>query len=82
MGTLKQTLTENRSADPVQLALEACSGRVRGKSISLAISLGSATTRCYLRGILAPQSCGNRWVMNTGLEYPFKPGGFVHHALL
>jgi len=82
MGTLKQTLTENRSADPVQLALEACSGRVRGKSISLAISLPSPTTRCYLRGILAPQSCGNRWVMSTGRGYPFKPGGFVHHALL
>ena len=29
MGTLKQTLTENQSADPVQLALEACDPRRR-----------------------------------------------------
>ena len=80
-GTTRWILAENRrGADPDMVSHRVIF--IKAFVLSLAISLPSPTTRCYLRGILAPQSCGNRWVMSTGRGYPFKPGGFVHHALL
>ena len=55
---------------------------MRGKSISLEISVGSTTTRCYLRGILAPKTGGDRWGVTTGRDKRLKPGGTSHHALV